>query len=384
MSEAKSSKKKAIVLGAGMVGSAIARDLAETAGLDVHIADARPEGLSRVRKSAPVEVHQLDLSNADVVRKLVRGFDLAIGALPSVIGLSSVRACLEAGADVVDISFMPEDARVLDPVAREHGVTAITDCGVAPGLSNMMATSAAGDFDVCERVEISVGGLPAVRKWPFNYKAGFAPWDVLEEYTRPARIVESGKVETREAMSGLELVDIPEVGTLESFITDGLRSLADTLKVPFMQERTLRWPGHVEQMKLFRETGLFSLEPIEVAGTKLRPRDFLAALLFPKWTFDEGEADITVMRVRAWGVRENTNRTITYDFLDRFDARSGIRSMSRSTGFTATAVARLLLDGGFKRPGVHAPEVLSHEAGALERVIDDLKARGIRVERRID
>jgi lysine 6-dehydrogenase len=377
-------RKKVIVLGAGMVGSAIARDLA-AGDFEVHTADSREENLARLRTKANVEVRHADLVNPDAVRDLVKGFDLAIGALPSVIGLATVKACVEAGVNAVDISFMPEDARVLDVLARERGVVAVTDSGVAPGLSNMMAAAAVSEFDKCERLEISVGGLPAIRTWPFNYKAGFAPWDVLEEYTRPARIVENGRIEIREAMSDLQLVDAPEVGTLESFITDGLRSLADTLKVPFMQERTLRWPGHVEQMKLFRETGLFSLDPIEVEGQKLRPRDFLAALLFPKWTFEEGEADITVMRVWASGTRNGKPAKVTYDFLDRYDPATGLRSMSRSTGFTATAVARLILDGTFKTPGVHAPEVLSGQAGLglLERVISDLRARGVRCERTV-
>ena len=241
-----------------------------------------------------------------------------------------------------------------------------------------MLGGAASQFDSCERLEIAVGGLPAVRRWPFYYKAGFAPWDVLEEYTRPARVVEDGRIVVKEPLSGLELIDVPEVGTLESFITDGLRSLADTLKVPFMEERTLRWPGHADLMKIFRETGFFSLETISVDGKSLRPRDVTAALLFPKWTFEEGEADITVMRVRAWGMKKNERRTFTFDFLDRFDAASGLRSMSRSTGFTATAVAHLILDGTLSTPGVHAPESLGVQAGILDRVIEYLRACGIR------
>ena len=134
-------------------------------------------------------------------------------------------------------------------------------------------------------------------------------------------------------------------------------------------------------MKLFREIGLFALDPIEVNGASIRPRDFLAALLFPKWTFEDGEADITVMRVRAWGLRDGVARIVTYDLLDRFDERTGVRSMSRATGYTATAVARLLLDGTFARPGVHAPEVLAREPGTLDRIIADLRQRGIRCER---
>ncbi len=375
-----STKQPVIVLGAGMIGSAMAQDLAAAGGLEVHIADSRPEILDRVAQKIPVVAHLADLGKPEAVRALLKGFRLAIGALPSVIGLQSVKASIEAGCDIVDISFMAEDARALDVLARERGVRAVTDCGVAPGLTNMVAAHAAKQFDSCERIEMSVGGLPAIRKWPFNYKAGFAPWDVIEIYTRPAAVMENGRLVIKEAMSELELIDVPGVGTLESFVTDGLRSLADTLKVPNMVERTLRWPGHVELMRVFRETGFFSLEPLAVGGQTLRPRDVTAALLFPKWTFDEGEGDITVMRVRSSGLKNGAPHRFTFDFVDRFDAASGLRSMSRSTGFTATAVAGLILDGTLKEPGVHAPEALGARPGILDRVLDYLRARGVRCE----
>lgn len=375
-----STKQPVIVLGAGMIGSAMAQDLAAAGGLEVHIADSRPETLDRVAKKIPVRTHLADLGDPEAVRALLKGHRLAIGALPSVIGLQSVKASIEAGCDIVDISFMAEDARALDALARERGVTAVTDCGVAPGLTNMVAAYAAEQFDSCERIEMSVGGLPAIRKWPFNYKAGFAPWDVIEIYTRPATVMENGRRVVKEAMTDLELIDVPGVGTLESFVTDGLRTLADTLKVPNMVERTLRWPGHVELMRVFREAGFFSLEPIAVGGQTVRPRDLTAALLFPKWTFDEGEADITVMRVLASGLKGGAAHRFTFDFVDRYDAASGLRSMSRSTGFTATAVAGLILDGALKEPGVHAPEALGARPGILDRVLDYLRARGVRCE----
>ena len=228
-----------------------------------------------------------------------------------------------------------------------------------------------------------MGGLPVERRWPFDYKAGFAPWDVIEEYTRPARIVEHGRVVVKEALSGSELVDVPGVGTLESLNTDGLRSLAHTLKVPFMKEKTLRWPGHAELMRALRETGFFSIDPVEVDGHAIRPRDLTAASLFPKWTFEEGEADITVMRVRVEGQEGGTPTEYAWDFVDHFDATTGLRSMSRSTGFTATAIARLVLDGTFRQPGVHPPETLGAKPGMLDRVLADLRARGVRCEARV-
>jgi lysine 6-dehydrogenase len=374
------SRRKVVVLGAGMIGAAMARDLAADSDLRVEVADARADTLARLAEDGRLGTVRADLGNPAAVRRLVAGYDLVVGALPSVIGLQTVGAVIEAGRDVVDISFMPESPLGLDALAREKSVTAVFDAGVAPGLSNMMAGHAASRLDPCERIEIHVGGLPVERRWPFDYKAGFAPWDVLEEYTRPSRLVENGAVVVKEALSEPELVDVPGVGTLESFNTDGLRSLVETLKVPFMKEKTLRWPGHAELMRVLKDTGFFSMEPVEVAGQQVRPREVTAALLFPKWTFAEGEADLTVMRVRAEG-REGRRRVrYSWDFVDHFDKTTGLRSMSRSTGFTATAIARLVLDGTFRRPGVHPPETLGATPGLLDRVLADLRARGIRCE----
>ena len=371
--------KRVVVLGAGMVGAAMARDLAADAGLRVDVADVRPEALERVALQARgLGKVRADLANPDAVRRLVAGYDLVVGALPSVIGFQTLRAVIEAGRDLVDISFMPENALELDALARENGATAVVDCGVAPGLSNMMAGAAAARLDACHSIEIYVGGLPVERRWPFDYKAGFAPWDVLEEYTRPARLVEHGRVVVKEPLSEPELLDFPGVGTLEAFNTDGLRTLVDTLQAPFMKEKTMRWPGHAELMRVLKDTGFFSLEPVEVAGQKVRPRDLTAALLFPKWTFDEGEADLTVMRVRVEGRAAGLRVAHSWDFLDRFSEATGLRSMSRSTGYVATSVARLVAAGDFRRPGVHPPETLGAIEGLLERVLADLAARGVR------
>jgi saccharopine dehydrogenase-like NADP-dependent oxidoreductase len=372
-------RKKLVVLGAGMVGSAMARDLADDAGLRVDVADLRHEALDRVAaKARQVGTVRADLANPEVVKRLAAGYDLVVGALPSVIGLQTLRAVIEAGRDLVDISFMPENAVGLDALARERGTTAVVDCGVAPGLSNMMCGAAAARLDACERVEIYVGGLPVARHWPFDYKAGFAPWDVLEEYTRPARLVEHGRVVVKEPLSEPELLEFPGVGTLEAFNTDGLRSLVDTMKAPFMKEKTLRWPGHAELMRVLRDTGFFSLDPVDVAGQKVRPRDLTAALLFPKWTFEEGEPDLTVMRVRVEGTAAGEPVAYGWDLVDRYHEASGLRSMSRSTGYVATSVARLVLAGAFRRPGVHPPEALGAAQGLLDRVLADLTARGIR------
>ena len=370
--------QKITVLGAGMVGSAMAADM-QRFGFDVTLADARPQVLERAHRKWGVRTTQADLATASAVKKLVAKSDLVLGALSSAIGLQTLKAVIEARKPYVDISFMAEDAWELDDFAKKHGTCAIVDCGVAPGVSNLLCGHAVELLDECTNLEIYVGGLPADRRWPYQYKAGFAPSDVIEEYTRPSRIVEHGKVVVKEALSEPELMDFPGLGTLEAFNTDGLRSLAYTLKVPFMKERTLRYPGHIELMRVLRHTGLFSKEPIMVGDAKVRPLDVTSALLFPKWTFEEGEADITVMRIIADGRKGKKPTRLVWDLVDRMDPQTGLRSMSRTTGYAATSVATLVAQGKFNKLGVHPPEKLAQEGGFVEAFLAQYAKRGISV-----
>jgi saccharopine dehydrogenase-like NADP-dependent oxidoreductase len=375
--------KGVLVLGGGMIGSAMAMDLSRSGGLEVTVADARPEALERVASRYGVRTVLANLGRPDVVGSLVAGYDLVVGALPSTIGYQTLRAVVEAGRNCVDISFMTEDALALDGLARANGVTAVVDCGVAPGVSNMMVGHAAAQLDAVARVEIYVGGLPVQRRWPYDYKAGFAPYDVVEEYVRPARVVEGGRVVVKEALTESEMVDVPGVGTLEAFLTDGLRSLASTIDAPFMKEKTLRYPGHLQLMRVLRETGFFSKEPVDVRGQQVRPLDVTAAILFPRWTFEEGEPDLTVLRVVVEGTRAGRAVTHTWNLLDSYDPETGLRSMSRTTAFPATVVARILARGEFPRPGVHPPETLGR-AGLLDEVLRELLARGIKTHAEVE
>jgi saccharopine dehydrogenase-like NADP-dependent oxidoreductase len=248
----------------------------------------------------------------------------------------------------------------------------------------MLAGHAAQRLEPCERLEIYVGGLPVERHWPYQYKAAFAPSDAIEEYTRPARLMEQGRVVVKEALTEPELLDFPGVGTLEAVNTDGLRSLLHTLPIPEMREKTLRYPGYFELMRVLRATGLFSTTPITAGGVSVRPLDVTAALLFPKWAYRPGEADLTVMRVSAVGMLGGARTRLSWDLLDRYDPASDTRSMSRTTAFPATIVARLILAGKLARPGVHPPEVPAREAGFLDHVLAELARRGVRLESRVE
>ncbi len=189
-----------------------------------------------------------------------------LSAVPGFMGFQTLKTIITAGKNVVDIAFFSENPFDLDALARKKGVTAIVDCGVAPGMSSVLIGHVDQLLDSTENILIYVGGLPEVRQWPYDYKAVFSPIDVIEEYTRPARYVENGHLVVREALSDAELMDFPGIGTLEVFNSDGLRTLADTIDAPNMKEKTLRYQGHIEKMAVLRATGLFSEEPIEING----------------------------------------------------------------------------------------------------------------------
>ena len=373
-----------IILGCGQVGETIAMDLSRDRALGVTVADVRPTALAEVASRYGVHTLVADLADPAEVRRVCGDFDLVIGALPSHFGLQTLRAVIDTGKPYVDISFMAQDPLTLDALARETGCVAVVDCGVAPGLSSIAAGYATTQLEPFTRLEVMVGGLPAVRRWPFDYKAGFAPADVIEEYVRPARMVEHGEVVVYPALSGIELVDIDGVGTLEAFNTDGLRTLIQTLKVPTMIEKTMRWPGHAELMRAFRETGLFDTTPVAVDGKHVVPRELLAALLFPKWTYAPGEHDLTVLRVVASGRQDGAAVRLIWEMIDRYDPESNHRSMSRTTAFPATIVARALLAGRFATPGVHPPEVLGKLPGMLDHVLAELGARGVQCRARVE
>ena len=366
-------KKKIIMLGAGMVGSAIALDLSKE--YDVTAADRSKESLQAL-KAKGVKTKQADLSQKKKVQALVKGFDLVVGAVPGFMGFQTLKTIIEAKKNVVDISFFPEDAFLLNKLAQQKGVTAVVDCGVAPGLSNMIAGYHHHRMMV-KNFECYVGGLPKERKQPFEYKAPFSPIDVIEEYTRPARLVENDEVVTYEALTGVEHLQFNKIGTLEAFNSDGLRSLIFTLDIPNMKEKTLRYPGHANKMRLLRDAGFFSHDTIEMNGKKIKPIDFTTQLIFPQWKLEKNEREFTVMRVIVEGEENGKPAKYQYDLYDEFDVKTGISSMARTTGYTCTAAVRLVLEGDYNQKGISPPEFLGARSECLEFVLKYLKGKGI-------
>ena len=368
---------KAMVLGCGLVGKLIAKDLERDSYFQVSVADIDQEKINKITQDSNIEGVKADLSNSDEIKRIVANQDIIIGAVPGFLGFNMLRSVIEAGKNITDISFMAEDTLSLDQLAKENGVTAVVDMGVAPGMSHLLVGYVDSLLEETESAIILVGGLPVVREWPYEYKIAWSPKDVIEEYVRPARLMEGGKITEKAALSDLELVDLPKIGTLEAFNTDGLRSLLYTLDIPKMKEKTLRYPGYAEKMRMLRETGFFDENPIDIEGIKIKPLELTSKLLFPKWQLREGEDELTVMRVMVQGKKEGKRLRYIYDLLDYYDKEEKATSMSRATGFPCAIVARLIAEGDYTRKGVSPPEYLGKQHEVYNKILKELAKRNI-------
>lgn len=366
-----------IVLGAGMVGSAMAIDLVKKH--KVTLTDLSEERLQHVKeKCSNLSIMQLDVCNYTKLQTAIKDFDLVICAVPGFLGFATLKQIIEAKKNVVDISFFPENSLDLDKLAKEKEVTAIVDCGVAPGMDNIILGHYNEKLKLTD-FECLVGGLPKTKKWPFCYKAPFSPVDVIEEYTRPARYVENGHTIVREPLTDCEFIEFDKVGTLESFNSDGLRSIIYTMPhIKNMKEKTLRYPGHVEYVRVLKESGFFSQNKINVKGVEVSPLDVTSKILFSEWKLGEFEEELTVMRVTVKGKNaKGETEKIVYDLHDEYCHETKTSSMARTTGYTATAVANMFLSGIFTEKGVFPPELISKTDICFNYILEYLKERNI-------
>ena len=364
------------VLGAGRVGRVIALDL--SARHEVTAIDCLRERLDEGFPQNSVRTLQIDFSQAADFADILSRFDLIVNALPGHLGRRVLELAIEARRPVVDISFAPENLLELDALAHRQGVTVVVDMGLAPGMSNVLLGHHIAELETVDRFECLVGGLPVERTRPFEYKAPFSPADVIEEYTRPARLREKGNDIVRPALSEIEPVEFPGIGTLEAFNTDGLRSLLQSYDVPNMREKTLRYPGHARRMQMLRDAGFFSVSPIEVGGVPVRPLDVTSRLLFEHWQLEEDDPEFTVMRVTVEGSNaEGGHEVHAWSLEDHRDRSTGFSSMARTTGFACSAAVELLCRHRFRRPGVHPPERLGEDSELFQSLLEYQAERGI-------
>ena len=366
---------KIAVLGAGMVGRAIALDLAKE--YELTAMDASSSSLALL-KSKNDRIHTIpaDLSRENF-NDLLNNFDLVVNAVPGFMGFNTLKNVILAGKNIVDISFFPENALELNDLAIKKDITAIVDCGVAPGMSNLILGYHNARMQV-DSFDCMVGGLPKKRVKPFEYKAPFSPIDVIEEYTRPARYVENGCIVTKPALSDSELLDFEHIGTLESFNTDGLRSILFTMgHIPNMKEKTLRYPGHIDLMKALITGGFLSEDKISIQGHQLSPLEFSSAILFKQWKLGAGEEEFTIMKINISGKENGLSKSYTYNLYDEYDQISDTSSMARTTGYTCAAAVNLIARNLFSKKGVFPPELIGSDENCFSFIMNYLEERKV-------
>jgi lysine 6-dehydrogenase len=373
---------KILVVGCGKVGSEIARDLAGSDEVDSVIAmDASPQNLKLLRKRVSrIQTVKLSISQKPRFHALLGKVDLVCGALPGRLGFDLMTETVEAGKDTVDISYTPRDAFQLQNKAKEASCRVVPQCGVAPGFTNMCVGDASRRMDQMKSVEIFVGGLPEKPELPLNYRIVFSLEDVVNEYTRPAQVVEKGKRKKVDPLSGLGYTSFPGVGQLEYFLTDGLGSLPRSYpKTRDMHEFTLRYPGHADMMRTLRVLGFFERTPVKVGDVEVEPRQLTIERLRGAMSIGTPE-DFLALKVEVKGLSRGKKIHLRYQLLDHYNRRSGVSAMARTTAYPCTSVALLMGRGKIKETGIVPPERIAQDESLFRFVLDRLDERGVRMK----
>lgn len=362
--------KKILVLGCGRVGRTICLDLALENPITV--VDISNENLKKIRRTN-IETIEFDISNNNKLRELIKDFNLIISCVPGFMGFKTLKTIIEENIDVVDISFFPEDSLELSKLAIEKNVTAIVDAGVAPGLSNLILGYYDSKFTV-NYYACYVGGLPIIKNQPFEYKAPFSPIDVIEEYTRPARMYENSQIVTKDPLTEIELLNFKKCEDLEAFNTDGLRTLLFTMNhIPNMKEKTLRYPGHAEKIKILKKGGFFNENEIKINNQKITPLQITTEILKKDWFLKEKDLEFTVMKIEI----HNSKKKFTINLFDEYDPKLQMSSMSRTTGYTCTACVDMIKKSIFKEKGIIPLEIIGKNKKYYNYIISYLKKRNI-------
>ncbi len=370
---------KILTIGCGYIGSVLVRHLSERIpSAEIVVSDENREAIMKAVSSigrGNVKPLQLDIHDYDRLVKVAENFDILVGLAPGRLGYKTVEVAIDAGVNMVDLSYMQEDPMTLNDGALKAGVTVIPDCGVAPGLSHILVGRAVSMLDRVRNIIILVGGIPQSRIPPLDYKVTWCVEDLIEEYVRKPKIVKNGKTIEVEALDGLEEVDFPGIGKLEAFYTDGVRTLHHSIRgVENMWEKTLRYPGHAEKIKLLRDLGFFDETPIDGVS----PRSLTVRILERKLSLPEIK-DLVAMRVDVDGVKNGREIRYSYILIDYYDDEKKVTAMGRTTAYTASAVIQLLARGEIKEAGIIPPERLGMDRKCFERVMEELERDGIRV-----
>ena len=375
---------KMLVLGAGLQGSACAYDLLQNPAVtEVRLADQRvdrlPAFLQPYVGGERLKTIQLDVKDGAAVAAAMQGVTSVMCALPYYLNLPMTEAAIAAGAHFCDLGGNTEivqQQQTLTDRAATAGVSVIPDCGLAPGMVNILAQLGIDRCDSVDAVRIYVGGLPQQPEGPLQYQIVYSIEGVLDYYTTLSWVIRNGKRTQMKALSELEPVTFEApVGTLEAFHTaGGLSTMAFRYegKIPTMEYKTLRYPGHAKIMEAIRELGLLELEPVTVKGTTIVPRDVAIAQMQPRLT-KTNSPDLVALRVTVSGTKGGKPVTHHFELVDRYDAQHGISAMMRTTGYSLSITGQLQAEGAVTAKGVHT----SDECMPGERYVTELAKRGI-------
>jgi len=374
-----------LVLGSGLQGSATAFDLLTSTSATVTLADRAPEHLAPFLKpylGKRLAVLKLDVRDQRNMRDVMRGHDAVLSALPYYLNYDLTALAVELGAHFADLGGNLEVVRrqeTLNEAARAKGVSVVPDCGLAPGLVNILAAEAIRRLEECHSVKLYVGGLPQHPEPPLDYAIVYSLEGVLDYYTSPGWVLRDGQPAQVSALSEVEPVSFPDpVGTLEAFHTAGGLSTMPWRfagRIQTMEYKTLRYAGHAGIMRAIRDVGLLSLEPVDVKGVKVVPRDAFVAVV-SRVLEKPGVEDLVALQVVARGARGGRPATVAFRLLDYFDSRHQVSAMMRTTGYSLSVTAQMQLDGRIAESGVRA----AYEVTPFEAYVAELEQRGIVVE----
>ncbi|MFQ5704363.1 MAG: saccharopine dehydrogenase family protein [Gemmatimonadales bacterium] len=356
--------KRYAVMGAGLMGRVVAKDLIETepdtAVTLIDFNAALLEDAAAFIDNPRLSVERVDVGETDRTAKVLEGCRAVVAALPHRRSMDGLTAAIAARAPIVDlVGSHPERRQQLDGRAQDAGILVVPGCGVAPGLSNVLVTRGVEMLDQVREAVIYVGGLPRLKAPPLEYQTVYSLESVFNSCVRPARIWRDGHEVIVEPLSGIELLQFPEpIGKLEAFYTDGLASLMLTMTdriTESLVEKTLRYPGFADRVRLLRDCGLLDTEPVHVGSVEIVPRDLLVRQLAPMLELGP-DGDLVVMRVTVKGSVDGAERSHTFDLVDYFDPLTSYTAMARTTGFTGAAAARMIGAGRIPQTGVRFPE----------------------------
>jgi lysine 6-dehydrogenase len=374
-----------LVLGSGLQGAACAFDLLESTDAAVTLADQAPERLAPFL--APylgrrLAVLKLDATDERNMRDVMHGHDAVLSAVPYYLNVGLAALAVDLGIHFADLGgnkAILDQQQALDAAARRKHVGVVPDCGLAPGLVNVVALEAARRLERCDSLTLYVGGLPQHPEPPLNYTIVYSPEGVIDYYTTPSWVLRHGQPVQVDALSELELVDFPPpIGTLEAFHTGGGVSLMPwefAGRIDTLEYKTLRYPGHVHIVQAIRELGLFGTDPVDVRGTAVVPRDAFIATASPRLRRPEAH-DLVALKVVARGTRDRVPTTVRFRLLDYYDAERGISAMMRTTGYSLSITGQMLVDGRMAQHGVHPAYAVTPYA----EYVNELARRGITIE----